>query len=69
MPTIKKRFVLRARKEYTCDFCFNKIKIDDSYIYLYGMAHYGEKPYALHMCEICDYEGINKNKINGIVLK
>lgn len=56
MPTIKLRRVWQARKRYECDSCFRIIDIGQSYIYLYGMAHYGEKPYSLHICEECDYE-------------
>ena len=55
MPVIKRRYC-KARKEYKCDDCGQKIHIDDFYIYLLGMAHHGEKPYPLHICELCDYE-------------
>ena len=55
MPVIRRSFY-QARKEYRCDDCNQKISIGDFYIYLYGMAHYGEKPYPLHICQLCDYE-------------
>jgi hypothetical protein len=62
MPTIKRRYVWQARKRYTCNSCFCVIDIGQSYVYLYGMAHYGEKPYPLHICEECDYESIKHHE-------
>jgi hypothetical protein len=56
MPEIKRRYVKNAKKEHECDSCFSKINTGDPYIYLFGMAHYSEKPYALHICDECDYE-------------
>lgn len=53
---IIKRRHCKARKEYRCDDCHKKINVDEYYIYLFGMAHQNEKPYPLHICELCDYE-------------
>lgn len=58
MPVIKRRHS-KAKKEYRCDDCNQKIHVDDFYIYLFGMAHYSEKPYSLHICEECDYFNSN----------
>lgn len=53
MPIIKKRYVKKAKKRYVCDECGFVIFIGDPYVYLFGMYHCGEEPYALHICDEC----------------
>lgn len=53
MPTLKERHVKKARNQYVCDDCERIITVGKPYFYFYGMAHIGEKPYPLRICERC----------------
>lgn len=58
MPVIKKRHVKKSTKRRKCDGCFRWIICGSACFYFYGMAHRGETPYPLYVCEDCEAERV-----------
>lgn len=60
MSNIIKKKVQTARQTYDCDECRNPILNGHKYLYMFGSAHKGEKPYSLRICLKCDQDKRNQ---------
>lgn len=58
---ISAKAVRKPRRAYVCGDC--RQVIDGPHLYLYGMAHTGEKPYALRLHTSCILMPENDKKI------
>ena len=61
MPTISVRIIRKPRKQRFCSECI--FPIHGETIDLYGMAHYGEKPFHIYLHREC----IRSEEVNRMI--
>lgn len=55
MSNIIKKKMQTARQTYDCQQCKKPILNGHKYLYIFGSAHRGEKPYSLRTCWKCSH--------------
>lgn len=67
MATLKARYVQKARKRFTCDWCERGIA--GAYVYLYGSAEDNEKPFTVRLHTHCVSPDTKDTKIKSALDK